>query len=83
MKKIMLSCKEVVKKISSKEKATWRIQMQIRLHLFMCHHCGKYEKHLKILETSVKSFFVSENQKLKSEDVVELENKIIEKFKIN
>ena len=77
----MISCKEVVKTISSEDRKTWRRNIQVQLHLMICRHCGKYAKQLVLLKAGIQKIFsdnLNSSDKLK---IKEVENRIIEKMK--
>lgn len=77
----MLSCKQLVKIVSSEDKPTWRHRLEIRFHLLMCHHCRKYVKHLEFIKNGFKELFKNESQKVESAKIKELENKVLDKIK--
>lgn len=77
----MLSCKEVVKIVSSEERPNWRRKLEVRLHLMMCRHCGKYAKHLEILKSGFVKLFASKMRILNEKKVRELEDSVIEKMR--
>lgn len=81
MKSLMMSCKEIVKNISSDERPTWRRKVEIRLHLMMCHHCGKYAKHLELLKKGFKKLFVSKQTQDQTHEIAQLEERIVQKIK--
>lgn len=77
----MLSCKEVVKTVSSEERTTWRRKLEVRIHLMMCWHCGKYVKQLELLKIGIQNLL---NSKVKSADknkIQTVENRVLEKLK--
>ena len=73
----MLNCKTVVKKISSDEKVSWMHRLEIKLHLIMCHHCGKYAKQLKLLTLGLKKALSMPS----SINVQKIEEQVIQKVK--
>jgi len=73
----MLNCKTVVKKISSDEKISWMHRLEIKLHLMMCHHCGKYAKQLKLISTGLKKAL----SLISTKDVKKVEDQVIQKMK--
>lgn len=79
----MLSCKEVVKIVSSEERPSWRRRLEIRFHLMMCHHCGKYVKQLELMKSGFKKLLQSKHEKANQEKIRDLENKVIEKTRTN
>lgn len=79
----MLSCKEVVKIVSSEERPSWRRRLEIRFHLMMCHHCGKYVKHLELLKAGFKKLFHMKAENISQEKIHDLENRVIEKTRKN
>ncbi len=80
MKKMMMNCKEVVKTISSEERPSWRRRLEIRFHLMICHHCRKYAEQLDHLRASMKKVFRVGSFGEKSEEVKQLEEKILKSF---
>lgn len=81
MKALMMSCREIVKTISAEERPTWRRRVEIRFHLMMCHHCGKYAKQLEILSIAFKRFFISKREQVSSEEITQLEDRIVKSIK--
>lgn len=77
----MLSCKEVVKIVSSEDRPTWRRKLEIRLHLMMCHHCGKYAKQLEMMKAGFRKLFSSASKISDDKKIRELEDRVIEKAK--
>lgn len=77
----MLSCKEVVKTVSSEERTTWRRKLEVRLHLMMCRHCGKYAKQLEILRLSFSKLFSAKSQNVDGKKVREIEDRVIDKVR--
>jgi len=76
----MLSCKDLVKRLNSKEQATFFQRAEMRVHLMMCKHCSNYAKHLAYMRTNFKKLF-SNIMKSDPEKVKGLEEKVIENFK--
>lgn len=75
----MLSCKQVVKIVSSEERPTWRRRLEIRFHLMICHHCGKYAKQLELMKMAFKKMFHSKSENINQEKIRDLENRVIVK----
>lgn len=76
----MLSCKDLVKRLNSKEQATFFQRAEMRVHLMMCKHCSAYAKHLTYMRTNFKKLF-SNIMKSDLEKVKGLEEKVIKNFK--
>lgn len=76
----MLSCKEIVKIVSSEERRAWRQKLEVRLHLMMCHHCGKYAHQLALLKAGFKKLFLNKSQKIDEANLRNLEDRIIKKY---
>ncbi len=76
----MLSCKELVKIVSSDEHLSPRYKLEIRLHLLMCHHCRKYTKQLEILKAGFKTLLNKKTQDADENKLKEIEDRIIEKI---
>jgi len=73
----MLNCKTVVKKISSEDQISWMQKIEIKLHLMMCHHCGKYARQLKLLSAGLKKALSLQN----SQGIQKIEDQVIDKIK--
>jgi hypothetical protein len=78
----MLSCKEVVKIISSDNKKSWRRRIEIRMHLFMCQHCSKYAKQLEYMTTGFKKLIGEKNKDSNSAEIKKIEKDVIRKVKL-
>lgn len=77
----MLSCKEVVKTVSSEERTTWRRKLEVRLHLMMCRHCGKYAKQLELLKIGIQNLLSSKAKSADKSKIQNVENRVLEKLK--
>ena len=60
----MLSCKEVTRKIASDELsgARWSQRMAIRLHLFLCRHCGAYAAQLRAIGVAARNLWPEDSE---------------------
>lgn len=76
----MLSCKEVVKIMSSEDASVWRRRFNVRFHLWICHHCRKYARHIEILKSEFKKLFSSQTDKVDDLKLREVEGKIIRRL---
>lgn len=81
MKALMMSCKEIVKTISTEDRPNWRRRIEIRFHLMMCHHCGKYAKQLELLNKAFKRLLNSKSEQVSSEEITQVEDRIIKTIK--
>ncbi len=73
----MLSCREIVRLMSSHEELSWTRRAELRMHLMMCKHCSAYAKHLKMMRDGFKKLFSKKTQ-VPSSEVEALERHIIE-----
>lgn len=81
----MLTCKQVVQISSSDQKTSFKEKLKLRIHLFLCHECRSYRRHLKALQKGVKSLFLAK-MKPSHEDkkeLTDLENQILKKLNID
>jgi len=76
----MLSCKELVKIMNSKEEMSFFQRAEMRMHLMMCKHCAAYSKHLQIMRKGFKVLF-SKISKTEPETIKRIEDQTIEKIK--
>ena len=76
----MLTCKEIVKTLSSEDRRTWRRRLDVRVHLMMCQHCRKYAKHLEILKSGIKNLFSIKNKAADPDKITAIEDKVIKKI---
>lgn len=77
----MLSCKDVVKIISTEDRPTWRRRLSVRFHLLICHHCSRYARHLEILKTGFNSLFRSRLKSVDPKKIKEIEDRVVAKLK--
>lgn len=77
----MLTCKEIVKILSSEERSSWRRRIEIRMHLFMCHHCNKYAKHLHYLNQGLRQLFKAKSKEVTPEEISKIEAEVLRKLK--
>ena len=76
----MLSCKEVVKIISSDDKQSWKHKLSIRLHLLFCRHCRKYVKHLDLLSKGIKKLIQQKAESIDDEKIKKIEEQLLTKL---
>lgn len=76
----MLSCKEIVKMLSSSEELTFTKKAELKFHLFMCKHCSNYEKQMGIL-TERFSQIVQKRADCSRGEIEKLEIEVLEKLK--
>lgn len=79
----MLSCKEVVKIVSSETDLPFLKKAELRLHMMMCDHCSRYLAHMKILKASVANLIRNKTQSSESRDLKKLEDEIVERALAN
>lgn len=77
----MLSCKEVVKNVSSEKPSPWWEKLEVRLHLIMCHHCGKYAKQLEMLRSGFRKLIESKISSTDKKKIQDVEDRVLEKIK--
>lgn len=77
----MLSCKEVVKIVSSDQESSWKRRLEVRFHLFICHYCRKYVLQLKYMRSGFKTLFNEKAKKPNSEEIKKIEQEVLSKIK--
>ena len=73
----MMSCKEIVKLVSSGEPQPFLKKAELRMHLMMCKHCSRYVTQLQMLSRGFKKLFQVKTQ-VDPSQVEKLEKQIIE-----
>jgi hypothetical protein len=53
----MLPCKKIVEVVSSSEKKSFMMSLEIKLHLLMCKHCKAYVEQLVVMKKQYKKLF--------------------------
>ncbi len=76
----MISCKEVSKILSENDNLSLLKKVELRMHLFICKKCSRFEKHLKSLLSGAQKLYRVKDNEYK-EKVTHLENSIIKKLK--
>lgn len=76
----MLSCKNIVRLMSSSEALPIFKKVELRMHLLMCISCANYSKHLQMISDSVKGL-VGKRTQVDKQSVSKLEQEIFEKLK--
>lgn len=76
----MLSCRRIVKILSSDEKISVFRRLELKLHLMMCEHCSTYSQQLKLMRKGFRSLF-SQLMQVDRERVDKLETEVISKIK--
>lgn len=76
----MISCKELVKTVSSDQKISWMRRLEIRFHLLMCRHCSSYTQQLHALKLGFKKLFDPQHRAFPAEKMKEHEENIIKKI---
>ena len=77
----MISCKEVVKTVSSEDRSSWRKNLRVRFHLMICRHCRKFAQQLEIMKSSFKKLFKSKTAQVSEETIRKLEDDAIRRLK--
>jgi hypothetical protein len=77
----MLTCKEVVKIVSSDDRVSWRKRLEVRMHLFICHYCGKYVKQLEHMSAGFRRLFQTRTNGDHSEEIKRIESEVLKKVK--
>ena len=76
----MLSCKEIVRLVSSEERLSLMKRAELRLHLMMCEHCGRYREQLHALAKAAVSL-LDRRVRESEADIKRLEEEAIERSK--
>ena len=53
----MLKCKEVVRILGSGEELSLTQRIQLKMHLWMCKHCGVYARQLRAMKDGFDKLF--------------------------
>ena len=53
----MLNCKEVVRILGSGEDLSLFQKIQLKMHLWMCKHCGAYARQMKAMKNGFSKLF--------------------------
>lgn len=77
----MLTCKEIVKIVSSDDRVSWRKKLEVRMHLFVCHYCSKYAKQLEYMSAGFRKLFKSKASSDHADDIKRIESEVIRKIK--
>jgi hypothetical protein len=72
----MFNCKEVVRILGSGEKLSLPQRAQLRLHLWMCKHCGTYAHQMKAMKDGFSKMF-SEKTAVDREIVSQVESDVL------
>lgn len=75
----MLSCKSVVKIISSEPDLPFMKKAELKLHLMMCHHCSRYLAHIKMLKASVAELIGNRVNSVDDDQLEKFEEEVIQK----
>lgn len=75
----MLSCKEIVKLLSSEVDVPLLKKAELRMHLMMCKHCSRYSKHLRMLSDGFKNL-LNKKAQVDAAEVSKLEREVLEKL---
>ena len=76
----MLSCKEIVRLLSSDQAVPLMKRAELKMHLMMCKHCSRYSKHLQILTDGFKKLFRAKTT-VDPSQVERLEKQVIDEIK--
>lgn len=77
----MLSCKDIVKIVSSEENSSWSKKIEVKMHLLMCRHCAKYAKQIDMIKKGFKKALSKSDIKNVDQKINEIENQVLEKIK--
>lgn len=77
----MLTCKEVVKIVSSEDRPSWSRKLKVRIHLFICDHCRRYVKQLEHLGEGFRRVFQSTANSVQTEEIQRIEAEVIRKIR--
>ena len=57
MHKFIPPCREVASKLARGEfeGASWRARLIVRLHLFMCHHCRRFARQMRLVSEGLRT----------------------------
>lgn len=72
----MLNCKEVVRILGSGENLSLSQRIQLRMHLWMCRHCGIYARQMKAIKEGFSRMF-SEKTAIDQEVVSQVESDVL------
>ncbi len=77
---VLLSCKEIVRLISSDERLSLMRRAELRLHLMMCEHCGRYKSQLQTLARAAVRLLDRRIQE-SEDDIKKIEEEVIDRTK--
>lgn len=77
----MLSCKEVVRAVSSDQELSFMRRLELKLHFMMCKHCSRYLRQIKILKKSVREYAGTSAEK-SAPYVAEIEKKVLDQVEM-
>ena len=72
----MLNCKEVVRILGSGEDLSLSQRIQLRMHLWMCRHCGIYARQMKAMKVGFSKLF-GEKTAIDKEVVSQVESDVL------
>ena len=72
----MLKCKEVVRILGSGEELSLTQRIQLKMHLWMCKHCGVYASQLRAMKDGFGKLF-KERTALDKEVVNKVESDVL------
>ena len=72
----MLNCKEVVRILGSAEELSLSQKIQLKMHLWMCKHCGIYARQMKAMKAGFSKMF-SEKTAIDKEVVSQVESDVL------
>lgn len=76
----MLSCKEIVRLLSSDQPIPLMKKAELKMHLMMCNPCSRYSKHLQMLADGFKKLF-REKTKIDPSQIERFEKQVIDEIK--
>lgn len=78
----MLNCNEAAKLIAGDhlENASLSKRLSFWLHIFMCRHCRRYKKQMRLIGRAARDLFHSTPDAESSETIKRLESEILDKL---
>ncbi|HAZ14682.1 MAG: hypothetical protein A2X86_12550 [Bdellovibrionales bacterium GWA2_49_15] len=76
----MLSCKEIVRSLSSDEDLSWGKKLELKMHLMMCKYCSQYATQLQWMKTGFKQVF-QRITRIEKAKIIHFENEILKELK--
>jgi hypothetical protein len=77
----MMTCKEMVKTVSSRDRSFFKRGFAVQFHLIICYHCRVYLKQLKYLRSGITKLFAERIAKAESDYIEKVESEVIKKLR--